>query len=103
MTSPQEDLDFPPGSGIELVDLGGGAWYSRVVNKDGVWIGINEWHRHPTTGQWCGGWVAFDIPECTWTSRWQVRSFDPLDLSPSLLCTTCQHHGFIRGGRWSSC
>lgn len=32
--------------------------------------------------------------------RWQVESWEPLTLSPSLLCRTCGLHGFIRAGRW---
>lgn len=31
---------------------------------------------------------------------WQVESWDPLTLSPSVLCNTCGLHGFIREGRW---
>ena len=31
---------------------------------------------------------------------WHVDSVRPLTLSPSLLCTECGHHGFIRDGRW---
>lgn len=32
--------------------------------------------------------------------RWQVVSWEPLTLSPSILCLTCKLHGFIRNGRW---
>ncbi len=31
---------------------------------------------------------------------WTVESWEPLTLSPSLLCTACGDHGFVRGGRW---
>lgn len=31
---------------------------------------------------------------------WQVESWEPLTLSPSLLCGRCGDHGFIREGRW---
>ena len=34
-------------------------------------------------------------------SKWTVESWDPLTLSPSILCQ-CGFHGFIRGGRWVS-
>lgn len=33
-------------------------------------------------------------------ARWQVESWDPVTLSPSLLCGTCGDHGFVREGRW---
>lgn len=32
--------------------------------------------------------------------RWQVVSWQPLTLSPSLLCRSCGLHGWIRDGRW---
>lgn len=31
---------------------------------------------------------------------WDVESWEPLTLSPSLLCRNCGDHGFIREGRW---
>jgi hypothetical protein len=31
---------------------------------------------------------------------WKLDQREPLTLSPSLLCCTCQHHGFIRNGQW---
>lgn len=33
-------------------------------------------------------------------ARWQVESWEPLTLSPSLLCLTCGAHGYVRKGRW---
>lgn len=34
---------------------------------------------------------------------WQVHTESPLTLSPSLRCTTCGLHGWVRGGRWIPC
>jgi hypothetical protein len=31
---------------------------------------------------------------------WKLESLEPLTISPSLLCMSCQHHGWIREGRW---
>lgn len=31
---------------------------------------------------------------------WTVESFEPLTLSPSLLCRLCGDHGFVRQGQW---
>lgn len=31
---------------------------------------------------------------------WTVESWEPLTLSPSLLCRRCGDHGFIRAGKW---
>lgn len=85
----------------EAIDLGNGSHYSKVVDKDNKWIGINEWHLSPT-GKLCGGWVPFNVQSeyLAGGEKWTVNSYDPLDLSPSLLCTACGHHGFIRQGRW---
>lgn len=35
-----------------------------------------------------------------WGNGWDVVQLDPLTLAPSLLCTSCGHHGFIRDGKW---
>lgn len=35
-----------------------------------------------------------------WRDGWDVVSVEPLTLSPSILCTACKHHGYIRDGRW---
>jgi hypothetical protein len=31
---------------------------------------------------------------------WTVESEEPLTLSPSLLCTACNDHGWVRDGAW---
>ncbi len=31
---------------------------------------------------------------------WTVEQDSPLTLSPSIACTACGHHGWIREGRW---
>ena len=31
---------------------------------------------------------------------WQVNSWEPLTLSPSIVCRECNDHGFIREGKW---
>lgn len=80
--------------------------------------GIIEWHRpgpnrpdgiagvgpEGVEGPWCGGSVF----TCAWSGIegvplrpvWTVEQRDPLTLSPSLLCTACGSHGFIREGKW---
>lgn len=35
-------------------------------------------------------------------ARWQAQSWEPLTLTPSVLCS-CGWHGFIVDGRWRSC
>lgn len=56
-------------------------------------------------GTECSGVIHFDVPiarECFLGPFWTVESWEPLTLSPSLLCR-CGDHGFIRDGRWVSC
>lgn len=52
----------------------------------------------------CHGFVTFDGPEQrehgAGRPMWTVESWDPLTLSPSVLCKLCGDHGFVRGGRW---
>jgi hypothetical protein len=54
----------------------------------------------------CISAIHFDLPELPRSddsagrSRWTVESWEPLTLSPSLLCRVCGDHGFIRQGKW---
>lgn len=79
--------------------------YAEIPNIDKV--GAVVAHFTPQ-GQPCDGYIEFDSPERQklvnehgWRDRpkWTVESWEPLTLSPSLLCQ-CGDHGFIRGGRW---
>lgn len=66
-------------------------------------VGIID-HLNPS-GEPCSGGVTFDTPTMRQvrpeTALWQVESWDPLTISPSVLCS-CGDHGFIRNGRWES-
>lgn len=60
--------------------------------------------RHSTsTGEPCMGGITFDGEVARRIEpgkpMWSVESWEPLTLSPSLLCS-CGDHGFIRQGRW---
>lgn len=86
------------------IDLGNGvvAAYTRYSWHDRA--GLIEWHRDTQTGDWCCGAVLFDLegvhvlfPEC---ALWTVVSFEPLTITPSILCRICGHHGWITDGRW---
>lgn len=74
-------------------------------------------HVRPDDGAYCEGAIIFDSSTMRRLNparpRWQVLSWEPLTLTPSLLCkarrfgpdgpipgTECGDHGFIRGGRW---
>ena len=55
-------------------------------------------------GSLCRGAVHFDLPVLQGVfakgAKWQVLSWEPLTLAPSLLCGACGDHGFIREGKW---
>src|SRR5215213_283197 len=60
-------------------------------------------HQNPA-GEGCAGMVTFagDVQRRVEPDRpnvWDVQSWDPLTISPSVLCS-CGDHGFIREGRW---
>lgn len=80
-------------------DIGSGVTIA-FVQHNGVAVGLVEEHDSPA-GR-CSGYVRFRIPQNDTTNRpsWIVEQEDPLTLSPSVLCTTCHHHGYIRNGRW---
>ena len=85
-------------------DLGNGHFYLCYVDSDDRWIGIIEYHPHLVTGEQCGGSVLFESRDGR--PSWQVESWDPLTLSPSILCAPdkggCGMHGYIQEGRWVS-
>lgn len=44
--------------------------------------------------------AAVPVSESGAGRDWKLDSLEPLTISPSLLCMSCQHHGFIREGKW---
>jgi hypothetical protein len=92
----------------DCLDLGGGhtiRWFTR--NGEDV-IGAVEEHpsltesRYHKKGEPCAGSIYFNVPECRMgdVPRWAVESWEPLTISPSVLCKLCGNHGFIREGKW---
>lgn len=82
--------------------------FSKILDGDGNWVGLLEWHE--CTDRVSAGGVNFDTPEGHAARPgeppshfWQVESWDPLTISPSIRCLVCDNHGFIRQGRWESC
>lgn len=52
-------------------------------------------------GTICKSFLMFDHAGPQWPGeKWHVESWEPLTISPSLLCRACGDHGFIRGGKW---
>lgn len=97
------DPDFDPcPEGEEgVIDLGHGVRmkFFTASDVDGH-AGLIESHPTPEGGR-CSGAISFDVPGVEREAvRWTVESWEPLTLSPSLLCRGCGHHGHIRNGRW---
>lgn len=87
-----------------LVDIGHGHTIEFTTWGDHVRAGLIDHHKKPDGTGCLGGGVLFDLPGVREAfaerSVWTVQSWEPLTLSPSLRCTVCGEHGFIRGGRW---
>lgn len=67
----------------------------------GVVIGYHVGHPAPTeTGRCLGSVRLAGRPQPDNAPVWTVEKESPLTLSPSILCRTCGHHGFIRDGKW---
>lgn len=86
-----------------VLDFGHGVRGRFTVNARNERVGMIESHDGPD-GQRCAGSLLFNVIEAadygTQAPRWYVVSWDPLTLEPSLLCTECGNHGFIRNGAW---
>lgn len=90
----------------DYIDIGHGVGIRFMAWHEHERAGITE--RHPTPDGTDGGihfgGVLFDLPGVAEafpnSARWTVESWDPLTLSPSLLCPQCGHHGWIRDGKW---
>ncbi len=90
---------------MEEIGIGHGVLISYTSWDDGGHerVGLIEFHDRPDGGR-CGSGLLFDLPGVreAFPSRavWTVEQWEPLTLSPSLLCSACGHHGFITEGRW---
>lgn len=95
----------------EKVDLGHNHFYTKYTihgDDENRWAGIIESHPNKKDpSKTCSSSVAFDVDfydpsEGGRFNRpvWQVQNYDPLTLSPSLLCNVCGEHGFIQNGKW---
>ena len=69
------------------------------ISEEGRKVGLIEYHRKPD-GEWCCGSIRWDAPTTSDSKRWTLHSLEPLHVEPSLLCTICGDHGFIRDGKW---
>jgi hypothetical protein len=90
----------------ERIDIGGGHEIAFVSYRDDPRAALNDYHKTPD-GKDCHGFISFrggawantfkDNPE---HQAWDVQSWEPLTLTPSLLCRACGDHGHITNGKW---
>lgn len=88
------------------LDLGDGHWLTFVDYKGDPRAGARQPHlTDKTETGMCEGWITFE--GSAWAAEfdnriptWKVECWEPLTLSPSLLCRGCGDHGFIRAGKW---
>lgn len=117
--------------GERVTDLGHDHWLTyygwgpdRALNPKYAGLpdiekyGAIVWHKR-ADGSRCSGGIGFDTPEVRAVAavsgdtgaKWTVEQWEPLTISPSVLCKAplvpgdpsageCGDHGFIREGRW---
>lgn len=92
------DSEWEPGE--NAVRLDERHYYTKYEYND-RWSGIIEHHKR-ADGVWCSGSVPFAGRDPGRDKGWDVMSEEPLTLSPSILCRSCNEHGWIEGGAWRS-
>lgn len=58
--------------------------------------GRHFWWKHECAEGWIEGLLPLG------PNHWQLVSSEPLTVSPSIWCHTCDTHGFYRGGKWEA-
>lgn len=86
-----------PENWLPYAELPGGVQV-EVLFRDGTPVALIERHARPD-GSTCEGVVRIR-PTGHDREVWTVEQESPLTLSPSIACTACGHHGWIREGRW---
>ncbi|MGZ6376665.1 MAG: hypothetical protein ACXWPI_18345 [Ktedonobacterales bacterium] len=85
----------------ERIDIGDGHTLRAIVwpgdEHPSGWEVFHPSKKEPGKECGCGVWVARRIGQ-----MWTLESWEPLTISPSVLCLQCGDHGFIRNGRWVS-
>jgi hypothetical protein len=85
--------------------IGDGEEIAMMLDDRARFIGLYHKHVAKDHGGECIGSIFFELewvksdPKYAGTPTWMIEQWEPLTVSPSLLCS-CGHHGFIRNGRW---
>lgn len=95
-------------------DIGHGVLIVFFAGRSYERVGLFYEHPTPDGGRHIGS-IRFDLPgvaeEFPGRTLWQIHSWEPLTVTPSLLCERsrprglgrCGHHGWIREGLWVPC
>lgn len=70
-------------------------WFHRPKNP--------QTHNLDSLRGWCVGsfgWRNPDTASLNGRVTWTLDSWNPFTISPSLRCSDCGAHGFIREGKW---
>lgn len=88
----------------EMIDLGHGHHIRFAVDRQsGQRFFVDEHPSARQDGVPCAGSGRIITPGVArqdGKAYWTMESETPLTLSPSLLCTACGDHGWVRAGRW---
>lgn len=89
---------------MTVLDLGHGVQLEILAASGRQEARFDYTHPRPDGAGRCagGGWLDTPgiEPEFPESPHWTVESWEPITLSPSLLCGACGHHGFVREDRW---
>lgn len=81
---------------LEIGNGGGSVEITTKTGKPGDW-GLIWYHTRPDNGKPCSGCLSWDPAD---EPHWDLLSREPLTLLPSLHCTACERHGWIKDGHW---
>lgn len=103
----QEEVD--ENDAAWTIDLGHNVTLRPIVHHSGSGVLVAFEMHHPckdTIGSFVS--VRSDDPGPSWTCSFtgaveNIEQLRNVTLTPSLLCRTCGHHGFVRNGKWEPC
>lgn len=83
--------------------IGAGVEVSMMLDHRDRYTGML--YRHECKGGRMDQEILFDLPwnhteQHSGKEKWRVETWEPLTISPSLGCTSCGLHGWIRDGTW---
>lgn len=93
-------------SELPWVDIGHGVTAGEFRYEEGGQLHIAYQHECNANADDPFDRIAFSavpVSEAGSARDWKLESLSPLTISPSLLCMSCQHHGFIKESKWVPC